>query len=352
MATTDQLRPADPDATPEAAALLKRLYRMRGRKILSAQHDYISGGSRYFDEVSALCGRSPSIWGGDLSFIYQGPEPQRIQHCGPLNLTEPGHGVEWAYAPERIFGPEGKAEFLDVTADEMRGALVRRCIAKHQAGHIITLMWHSPFPDKGDTADYHDLWSGPVDENRWRELVEPGTRINECWKRQLDNVVPHLRTLSDQKVPVLWRPYHEMNGAWFWWGNRRGENGYGKLWRMMFERMTKVHKLHNLIWVWNANAPRNTPGDEAYDYSLFYPGGDVVDVLATDIYHNDYRQSHYDGLLEIAGGRPVALGEVGHLPAPEILRGEPLWSWIMPWGGLIFRFNTKEQIRNIYEVLD
>ena len=119
------------------------------------------------------------------------------------------------------------------------------------------------------------------------------------WEKQVDSIVIYLKMLQDANIPILWRPYHEMNGIWFWWG-RRGQS-FKQLWRNLYERLHH-HKLNNLIWVWNANAPRNTPGDEAEPYEIYYPGHDYVDILATDIYHNDYKQSHYQDLLDVAEG--------------------------------------------------
>lgn len=93
-----------------------------------------------------------------------------------------------------------------------------------------------------------------------------------------------------------------MNGVWFWWCNKPGENGFKKLWIMTYNYFTKVHKLNNLLWVWNTNAPRDKKGDEAGPYADFYPGPEYVDVLAADVYHRDYKQSHHDD-LQAPGGR-------------------------------------------------
>jgi mannan endo-1,4-beta-mannosidase len=112
-----------------------------------------------------------------------------------------------------------------------------------------------------------------------------------------------------------------MNGVWFWWCNQKGENGFPELWRMMFKYFTEYHHLNNLIWVWNTNAPRDITSDEAYDYTLFYPGDDYVDVLAADVYRNDYKQSHCpggSGWPAITGNRrgPALLGVVHELGQP------------------------------------
>ncbi|MCX6972178.1 MAG: glycosyl hydrolase [Verrucomicrobia bacterium] len=346
--------PCNSNASPGARALLARLQAQRGKVTLSAQHDYITSGTRYFDAVAALLGRSPTIFGSDFSFEYHGSQPDAIGHCGPANLTEPGHETEWEFAPEKIFAPESRAEVRAIDLHQLRIELVERCIRLHRAGTIITLMWHGPTPDCGDCAGDHDLWhQGKYPEEKWQEVITPGTEFFRQWEAQVDRVAAYLKLLADADVPVLWRPYHEMNGGWFWWGHRTTPGfGYARLWRNLFNRLTVTHGLNNLLWVWNPNAPRVTAGDEAGPYADYYPGGDVVDVLATDIYHNDYRDSHATDLLALAEGRLIALGEVGHLPSPDYLARHPDWSWVMPWGGLLFRFNSPDFIQSVGAHLD
>ena len=103
----------------------------------------------------------------------------------------------------------------------------------------------------------------------------------------------------------------------------------------MYKYFTEHHKLNNLIWVWNTNAPRNIPKDEAYPYKDFFPGIEYVDVLAADVYKNDWKQSHHDELVELGKGKLIAIGEVGELPSPEILKQQPQWLWFMEWNTYI-----------------
>jgi mannan endo-1,4-beta-mannosidase len=137
-----------------------------------------------------------------------------------------------------------------------------------------------------------------------------------------------LKQLKNAGVPVLWRPYHEMNGEWFWWGKKDGENGYKKLYRMLFDRLVNFHGLNNLIWVFNANELR----EDVDAYDKYFPGQDVVDILATDVYKNGFAQNDYDKLLALAGDKPIALGEVGAPPTQEALQLQPRWVWFMAWG--------------------
>ena len=118
---------------------------------------------------------------------------------------------------------------------------------------------------------------------------------------------------------------------------------------MMFDRYVTHHGLTNLVWVWNANGPRDLPADQAYPYAWYYPGPEYVDVLATDVYHFDYEQKDYEELLALADGKPVALGEVGELPNTTMLEAQPAWAWFMVWANWIDTANTPGGVRAVYE---
>jgi mannan endo-1,4-beta-mannosidase len=119
-----------------------------------------------------------------------------------------------------------------------------------------------------------------------------------------------------------------MNGDWFWWGKKPGEDGYKKLWRMLFDRLVNFHGLNNLIWVYNCNEVKQ--GVDPYE--TYYPGEDVVDILATDVYTEGFNQMNYDQLLALSKNKPIALGEVGRVPDLEIIKSQPRWTWFMQWG--------------------
>jgi mannan endo-1,4-beta-mannosidase len=329
-------RTVNPDATPEARALLDLLYEIQGTHILSGQHNFIGSGSQFTELIRDLTGKSPIVWGSDFSFAYEGETPERFQHCGPLNLSVPGT----------------ETKVLDLTPEAAREQLVRNAVQAHRDGHIVTLMWHACPPGLGDSCDGQKVWTL---ENRpsqewWDELTTDGTEVNEAWKEQADRIAGYLKQLQDAKVPVLWRPYHEMNGVWFWWCNKKGENGFKKLWITMYERYVGHHGLHNLIWVWNPNAPRLIPGDEAYAYEDFWPGLEYVDALATDVYRGDWQQPHHDDLKALGGGKPIAIGEMAPLPTPKILAAQPYWTWFMPWGNLVlWGHRAEDRVRELFE---
>ena len=301
---SQSMSPVNPDASNEAKALLNYLYEINGEKILSGQHCYNHEPDRYFDKVNEMTGGYPAVWGTD--FIWNG-------------LEDNGQNI------------------------------VDAAIKKHKEGSIVTLMFHSERPIDTPPFRWKENIQGELTDAQWKEMTTPGTQLNLNWQKQVDRVAEYLKQLRDANVPVLWRPYHEMNGVWFWWGDKKGEDGYQKLWKMMYDRYTNHHKLNNLVWVWNANAPRDIPFDQGYSYKDFYPGHAYVDVLATDVYHFDYEQKDYDELLALAEGKLIALGEVGQLPKAEILKVQPKWAWFMVWSGWLTTHNTEDRVKEVYE---
>jgi len=295
--------PVNPNATPEAGKLLQYLYSISGKRIIAGHHNYVGTIDTYPNRVRELTGKLPAVWGCDF-----------VQYYRP-----------------------GDAE-----------TIVREAYKKYKDGYIITLMWHAGRPQDDPPFGWKESVQAKMTDQEWEELTTPGTALNSRWLKQVDAVAKHLNELQILGVPILWRPYHELNGVWFWWGNRKGENGSAKLYEMMFDRYVNHHKLNNLIWVWNANAPRQLIDDEAYAYEDYFPGADYVDVLAADIYNNDYRQSHHDELVELGKGKLLALGEVGEAPTPEILDRQPMWTWFMVWGDFVNTHNTPQQMRDLY----
>jgi mannan endo-1,4-beta-mannosidase len=298
---------ANPNASPEARRLLEFLYTISGKKTLSGQHNYPGFHSDYYDHAFAITGRHPAIWGQDFGFAGDGKDS--ISH---------------------------------------REANMGEAIQRHRERSIITLMWHAVRPMDEEPNGWKESVQAKLTDAEWRELTTPGTPLYRRWFKQLDAVAGHLRKLCDARVPVLWRPYHEGNGNWFWWSGRPGPRGAAALYRLMFEVFTQRFGLNNLIWVWNANMLRDG-GQDTGPYRDYYPGHSYVDILATDIYGGDFQDRHYAELLQLAEGRPVALGEVGKLPAPAVLDRQPRWAWFMMWCDYLDRENTHEEIRGLYQ---
>jgi mannan endo-1,4-beta-mannosidase len=295
-------QPVNKNASPEAKQLLSYLYSINGKYILSGEH----GDERWLDTVKNITGKYPAVWGND--FIWHGDK-------------DPGRDI------------------------------VDEAIKKYKEGFIITLMWHQGRPIDNPPYGWKESVQAKLTDDQWKALTTEGTDLNQKWLAQIDVVAGYLKQLDSAHIPILWRPYHEMNGIWFWWGDKKRKDGIQKLWKMMYDRYTNHFHLNNMIWVWGANGPRDIPGDEAYDYKYFYPGNDYVDVLGSDVYHMDYEQKDYQDLVDLGKGKLVALTEVGELPSIIILQAQPKWSWFLVWNSFINEpANSKQHVNEIYNL--
>jgi hypothetical protein len=179
---------------------------------------------------------------------------------------------------------------------------------------------------------------GRLPDEQFKDILTPGTTLYKQWAAQVDSVAVYLKKLQDAHVPVLWRPYHEMNGDWFWWGGRVGKNSTIDLYRQLYDRLVNYHKLNNLVWVWNVDRP-STP---IRKFSNFYPGNEYLDILALDVYGSDFNQAYYDSLVVLSKGKPIALGEVGNPPTMNIYNTQPKWAYWVIWADMVRNLSAKQ----------
>ncbi|MFZ4507316.1 MAG: glycosyl hydrolase [Fimbriimonas sp.] len=296
--------PVNPNADASARRLLAYLYAMQGKHTISGQHNQLHKMSFASDEVARISGHYPALWGG-----------------------------EWGFSDERH----------NVDNIAFRPALLAEIKAQHQAGRIIVMSYHQANPAVGEPCGFEDGVLGNLTSEQWDGLFDPGSVLHRTWQEHVDRLANALAELRDLGIPVIFRPYHEMNGKWFWWG---GDAEWLKqLWALIFDRYVNHHNLTNLLWAWNPDKPH--PGVED-----FYPGHGTVDLLGTDIYpvkglDETYPQEWYDRMAALAGGRPVALSENSQIPSPTDLDRMP-WTYFMGWDNLTFAANTPEAISKTF----
>ncbi len=179
---------------------------------------------------------------------------------------------------------------------------------------LVTISMHPPNP--WHVSDCHDLRIEDL-----RKLTDPSTRVGKQWLQTLDHIAGGLSELDQMGVVVLWRPLHEANGGWFWWGaNREGtwvkKDAFVALWRHMHNYFSHHHHLDNLAWVYSA-AVQKGDGEKPADY--FYPGDAYVDIVGLDWYDDDFTELDRFGSYRqlVALGKPVGLTEVGPLEARD-----------------------------------
>lgn len=264
--------------------LISYLSRISGQATLSGQHNREPNAdpTRYTRTAQAITGQTPGLWGGDFLFL-----------------------------------PE------DVNA---RQTMVSEAIRQWQAGSVVALTWHLCPPTTGPTCNWDaDGVLSHLSDSQWGQVVTDGSALNTAFKRRLDEVVPYLRQLRDAGVPVLWRPIHEMNDGWSWWGGRGGATGSRRLYQIAHDHLG-AQGLTNLVWVWNV---KDLNMASIADY---WPGASYVDVASLDVWVKlDPSAADYQAMLAIAGGKPIALAEVGRVPSPALLDAQPRWAWWMVW---------------------
>ncbi|WP_228745289.1 PA14 domain-containing protein [Paenibacillus sp. S150] len=296
-AASSSSAPVNPDASAAAVKLLSDLYAISGKGIITGQHDYLESPDEFSNKLKGTSGQYAALHGYELGVI------------------------------------SGQSES---TAAAQRKNVVNSAINWYKNGGIVAMTFHEQLP--GTSYQWANVQK-TISQAEFNKYVTPGTAQYNSLIADLDKVAVSLKSLRDAGVPVLWRPYHEMNGNWFWWGQK---NNFAELWNIMYERFVGVHQLNNLLWVWNPNAP-NAWSDP---YELTYPGADKVDVLAADIYNNDYMNKYHDSLLSLANGKPIAIGENGEMPSTAKLQlSQRKWVYMMNWGKMLYENNSTDTIK-------
>jgi mannan endo-1,4-beta-mannosidase len=188
-------------------------------------------------------------------------------------------------------------------------------------GSLVALTWHACSPTVGRTCEFDGGVKTSISASQFQQIVTGGTALNQTWRSRMAEVVPYLKQLRDAGVPVLWRPFHEMNETWNWWGGRPGTNGGARIFQQMRDYFDS-QGLDNLIWVWNVQ------DNPAGGWSSYYPGSDYVDVVSLDAWYKSYPSTaDYQQIQSIAAGKPIAIAEMGKVPNSSLLTSQTRWAY-------------------------
>ena len=285
------VQPVNPQADKAARAILQRLASSYGRTTLYGVYSQADA-----DYLLEQTGRRPAIMGSDL----MDASPSRVERGA-------------------------------------RCEAVRQAIEAHRRGQIVTLSWHWNAPTDlldGQMVEHEGKrveakwWSGfytfATSFDLATALADPECDRYRLIIRDIDAIAAELRQLREAGVPVLWRPLHEAEGGWFWWG-AKGPEPFKQLWRLLYERLAVHHGLDNLLWVYSSGT------DPAW-----YPGDDVVDIVGIDAYPSDIRDSldaTWETLFKQYGSRKLlALTEFGGAPdLPRMHDFGVWWSFAVSW---------------------
>jgi len=196
---------------------------------------------------------------------------------------------------------------------------------------IVALMWHwrDPLTKSGSFNTYSTSYPDGTTFDVTK-VTDTSSAEYKAMIADIDLIAGYLQQFKDANIPVLWRPLHEAEGGWFWWG-AKGAEPFKALWKLMFDRLVNYHGLNNLIWVYTTSASTNA--------ATWYPGNDYVDILGMDIYPGaNQHGSQYISFNKVreftSGKKIITLSECGSAPDPALmLEYGDTWSWFMPWNG-------------------
>lgn len=295
LVSAANIAPSNPNASAQVKKVLTYLQNLGGQGILSGQLSMLneqvndtSPRERY--HMARNGGRMPAVYAsnfGDWPMLYQDSIIHTIEH-------------KWA---------------------------------KANGQQIVMMCWHSVQPDSPEDSGYaamsHFTAAAPYPAWKVDSILKPGTALNTEYMVRMKRAGLYLKQLDSAGIPVIWRPFHENNGAFFWWGQ---QPRFKDLWKHMYTYFTDSLQLNNLIWAYSMCYFGD--GDKWID--SLYPGHEYVDLLGVDIYAGSYGQDYqpwiYQTLLAKAEGRPIAITENGTMPNVPVLKyTQPKWTFFCTW---------------------
>lgn len=300
----------NPNASERTQKLLNYLSETAGKAIITGQHTQTNP-MEEIDYIREKTGKEPLLRGFEML----------------------------AYSPNINYADATEPCLTEVY--ENRGTMETALNWAKETDGIVTLTFHWFSPLGGHDKSFY---AKNTDFDAKQILVE-GTPERAAFYQDLDVIAAELQKFRDADIPILWRPFHEADGEWFWWG-AKGAVVAMKLYRLMFDYFVNAKELDNLLWVWNC------PIAEAY------PGDDFVDIISVDIYlqkyeKTDYREQYEQLVQATSRNKTAALGEVGYLPDIELLaQSHTPWAYFMTWSKEFCigeQYNTTDRLKSMYD---
>lgn len=300
--------PGDKLATPETVKLYYSMQRLVGAGVLFGHHDDTAYGVGWrfqpdSSDVKAVSGSYPALYEWDFA---------KMEHKRDSDIN----GIPF----------------------KLQRKLVRQA---YERGGINEFCWHVDNPSDGKTA-----WD--TTHYSIKDIL-PGAPHHDVWIQYLDNIAEYTHTLKGpegEPIPLLFRPFHELTGSWFWWGkNENTPDEFKALWRFTIDYLRNTKHLHNLLIVYSAADFKNEN-----DYLERYPGDDYVDILGFDTYcYNsvpDYakqldKQLGIQSRIAAEHHKPTCIAETGYQGIPQAdwwttillpeLKKYPKTSFVLVW---------------------
>ncbi len=301
----------DAQATAETKALYHNLHKLARKHILFGHQHATEYGHGWRDEpgrsdVKSVSGSHPAVIGVDFSGL-SGRSPEAIER----------------------------------TKESLR----KQIADTYNRGGVTTVAWHFANPVTPQTGFY---WKDSVSAPAVANLI-PGGSHHAQYKAILQTVGSLARSVRGQDgklVPKLFRPYHEFDGGWFWWGKPHCQrDDFTALWRFTVAYLRDSLQVHNFIYTFSPDCLFKTEAD----YLDRYPGDDWVEVLGVDNYADFGRNGRYNlqaGIVKLKIVSDYA-GKAGKLAAftETGLESIPDTTW---WTNTLLKALTAEKMKLAY----
>jgi mannan endo-1,4-beta-mannosidase len=288
--------PSDRKATRETVSLYRSLWELQNKGIMYGHQDDLMYGRTWWYETDRsdtrdFTGDYPAVAGFELGHLELGNER---------------------------------------SLDSVSFVQIKEQIIKHyKRGGVITISWH---PDNPLTMQDPESRKRRMGGTAWdvssKDVVAsilPGGKNHELFNIWLGRLSDFFRDLKDENgtpVPVIFRPYHEHSGSFFWWGtNICTDEEYAALWRYTVDFLRDKNGLHNILYAYNTD--RITSLEQ---YMRGYPGDDIIDMLSLDMYdRGEQFGPELDKALEFVTNEALKRGKLTALSETGPRRGMADW---------------------------
>ncbi len=262
----------DPNANQQTRYLYLNLLNLQTKSLLFGMHDATGygvgwGGDNDRSDVKTVVGDYPAVFSEDVSGLERNPNN-----------------------PDQAY----------------------RLSSAYNRGAVITMCWHQVDPQE------RGFYSADVNNENIVQTILPGGVYHELYKKRLKNVALFFKSLrgkNGENIPVIFRPYHEHSGGWFWWGaGQCSTEEYNSLWKLTVNYLRDTLNVHNVVY---AISPSYGELNVNSDYTKIYPGDDYVDVIGGDYYFQSPASGNDPGnflkFSRIIGSQIIKTGKVGAL---------------------------------------
>lgn len=229
-----------------------------------------------------------------------------------------GYGVGWSGDNDRSDVKSVVGDYPAVYSEDLSGTdgnpnnpdQQYRMTTAFERGGIITMCWHQVDPlGRG-------FYAADVGNENIVKTILPGGSQHAFYKNKLKNAAIFFKSLrgsNGENIPIIFRPYHEHTGNWFWWGDTQCSIAeYNAIWKFTVNYLRDSLNVHNLLY---AISPSSTNLYSGIGYERIYPGHDYVDIIGGDYYFGSPATgsdpANFLKFLQTLGAQSVKTGKVG-----------------------------------------